>query len=231
MEQLARFIGMPSRRTALAGSDMVSQFERAITSRKHQKAQASKPLGLEDTLPSQARYALQTLDFTLKYEAESENMRRIIKAVDKGYIKISPRLMLLPLNGLDELIHYGAIKYESSETSFDNLRNLQRFGVFGNPDKHSTTYLQLPGSDMAQNSSDWCGKEFPYRIEIELDAKVIEKIKPIYLDPETILPNPMCDTLVNFGQSYFILGGIPKEAIKSYRFPYYFPRAQGFTQW
>lgn len=206
--------------------DLISEFDAALKSGSRARRLDNDPIGIENNPPGQAGYALQEILFAIEHEEPTSfRGRRISQAIEKGYIMASPRLRLLPVSGLETLIHHGALRSRegAAELTFDNLLNLRRFGVFGNPSLTSSIYLQQPNSDIAQNSSYWCEKGYPYRAELVLDAKIIASIKPIYLDPETILPNPWYDTLSNFGQSFFVMGGIPKEAIISYRFPNYSP--------
>ena len=92
----------------------------------------------------------------------------------------------------ETLIHVGIV--EGSEES-----------VYGDQSDNAATYLMVEGSDILTNDQANTGRR-----TLVVDTEKLFKLRSVFVDPETIYSEVPGDTL---GKSFFILGGIPKEAI------------------
>jgi hypothetical protein len=147
-------------------------------------------------------------------------------AEDKGYLKFkNKRIYLLPTEpdtstpfedyGL--LVHLGLVV-----NGTDNFQNLSRYGVFGNPYSEFPTYIMKHGANIMNNGFGLADEVD--RIALFIDKKQLLKKRSIFIDPESI-GGDGSDMVGDIeGHSFFVLGGIPKEAIHSYR---YYP--EGFV--
>lgn len=82
----------------------------------------------------------------------------------------------------------------------NNLNNLEKYAVFGNPSEKAPTYLSGINETPMTNALPDC--------ILAVDTKKLSKKRSIFIDPETIYSSNE-----DIGDSYFVLGGIPKEAI------------------
>lgn len=82
----------------------------------------------------------------------------------------------------------------------NNLHNLEKYAVFGNPSEKAPTYLSRINQALMINTVPDC--------ILAVDTKKLSKKRSIFIDPETIYSSNE-----DIGDSYFVLGGIPKEAI------------------
>lgn len=139
----------------------------------------------------------------------------------REYLTISgTRIYLLPVEhiqpvkpGWDNLlVHYG----QTIGNGWSNLENLSQRGVFGVPSLDYPTYLMAQGANIQTFGTCIEGQCDGVTIFIELE-KLLEK-RTLFIDPETIGwngDNPLVPDVE--GHSFFVLGGIPKEAIKEIR--------------
>ena len=91
----------------------------------------------------------------------------------------------------------------------DNLTNLKERGVFGSPEKNMTTYLMKCGV----NIKTFNNKNGNKKIRLFIDKEKLMKRRSVFIDPETITDNYFHEKI---GDSYFILGGIPRESITEF---------------
>lgn len=133
------------------------------------------------------------------YDAQKQGAVRI-DGNQAYFLAISPKC-----NPYDYLVHRGAIRNGS-----DNLENLKRLGVFGNPDPESPTYLQTPGECIARNGNP----SEEESITLFVDIQRLLRQRSLFIDPETIDGSAPEARMWN---SYFVLGGIPARAITSFR--------------
>lgn len=140
-------------------------------------------------------------------------------AEKKGYTNLtSKRIYLLPIEpdttykSLDWgiLVHQGLII-----NGTNNIENLLRLGVFGNPSIDSPTYIMKMGSGILTGTRG--PKDYGNEVTLFLDKRKLLEKRSIFIDPETIGKNGETLTGDIEGHSFFVLGGIPKEAIKKYR--------------
>lgn len=101
--------------------------------------------------------------------------------------------------------HIGATFYCGE----NNITNLVQNGVWGNPDLRSPIYLArearfvLPGINP---NIDYA--------KLRVDAKELLTKRTLFYDPETLRGSSNHGDVL--GNAYFVLGGIPKEAIYEY---------------
>ncbi len=82
----------------------------------------------------------------------------------------------------------------------NNLKNLEEYAIFGNPSERYPTYLSNINRSLLTYSTPDC--------ILAIDTKKLSKKRSIFIDPETIKSSNE-----SVGDAYFVLGGIPKEAI------------------
>lgn len=158
----------------------------------------------------------------------SEGYRHWRKALEKGFIEINEgKVSLVPVQpdyntfGIQKkeenyLIHKGLIKYNGK----NNLTNLEEFGVFGDPNEKIPTYLMT-------DSEAFTFPRFEASNEVYLciDKRELLKRRTVFIDPNSIETSIYKDCIlidigdIILGNSFFIMGGIPKEAIRSYFIP------------
>ena len=145
-------------------------------------------------------------------------LKKLLEAWEKEqygiYIDSQNDISLYPINpdttheytGMDEgvLVHKGFII-----NGGNNIENLRRYGVFGDPDITFPTYLMRPGS----NPVVYGRKDS--RVALFVDKKKLMDKRSIFIDPESIAEDPYLND--KLGDSYFVLGGIPGEAIVGFR--------------
>lgn len=102
----------------------------------------------------------------------------------------------------NRFFHIGRVNYKSN-----SLDNWNYFGVFGCPDPNFPTYLTRDGYYTAPTPHKF--HENP-AVEIWIDKQKLLKRRSLFIDPESIAARPL-----DFPGSYFVVGGIPKEAIIS----------------
>ncbi len=118
-------------------------------------------------------------------------------------------------DGTPFLVHIGRFRgsrvpFSNDDVPFDNIDNLQRFGVFGNPSEQHGTYLQRPDAQMTL----FGGAKTD--ISLFVDVKELLQRRSVFVDPETIRSRSVLSH-ERLGGAYFIVGGVPKEAIFSYK--------------
>lgn len=113
------------------------------------------------------------------------------------YLRISEKQCLLfPIKPKTNiLIHKGQLT-----NGQNNINNLERYAIFGSPSEKSPTYLSEINQALMINSLPDC--------ILAIDSKRLSEKRSVFIDPETI-----SSSNESIGDSYFILGGIPKEAI------------------
>ncbi len=196
-----------------------------------------KPTSLRigDVAQSELRYAFEYWNYLMRFVnecGESFLSRRhpsffhdyckLIEAtkLDYGVSIENEELVLYPIEpDIALLSHFGLMIVKP----YNNLRNLREHGVFGCPDSRYPTYLARHGSYIS--ISDTTGFD---RLTLIIDKDKLMQKRNIFIDPETIdEDSKMKDKL---GNSYLVLGGIPREAIINYRLrESYSPRKQQTT--
>lgn len=136
-------------------------------------------------------------------------------------VKGSLHLSQLRDIGDDILVHDGFMKapthfFQGHRDAFSNYENMWRRGVFGNPDKQTPTYLKTRYASLCSNQLSLELEQGGYKIRVLVDEGVLLKHRSIYLDPESLhgRSRRFGDRV---GDSYFLLGGIPKEAILGFQ--------------
>lgn len=116
---------------------------------------------------------------------------------NQEYLRISERQCLLfPIKlKTDILIHKGLLI-----NGQNNISNLERYAIFGNSSEKSPTYLSEINQALMINSLPDC--------ILAIDTERLSEKRSVFIDPETI-----SSSNESVGDSYFILRGIPKEAI------------------
>jgi len=140
------------------------------------------------------------------------NYRYLMETIRHGYARINEgRVELLPVLQPPQLSHRGILDQRTASS-------LRRFGVFGNPDYKHPTYLSAP---------NWCGETYSEMedrskiVILKLDTLKLLERRSIFIDPESITDYVFrSDDLNELGKMFMVLGGIPREAIKEYWFPY-----------
>lgn len=113
----------------------------------------------------------------------------------------------------DKLVHFGVKKSYFDSLSFDNEKNLEELSVWGNSfyEGHPTYLMreELTPNEIALKGFWTSNPEKGVRIIV--DTNELLKFRNVFLDPESL------STCYNdeFGKSFFVLGGIPKESIMS----------------
>jgi len=123
------------------------------------------------------------------------------------------KLVLYPVNPIKESIIVGSDKgilYHRGmlfiHNRTNNLTNLKEDGVFGNPDEKMETYLMRCGG-FVNTFGTMKGRK---SIRLWVDTEKLIAKRNIFLDPYVISDNYFHERL---GDSYFVLGGIPRESI------------------
>jgi len=157
------------------------------------------------------------LEKELAEEDHSEFYRKLIRAkeMDVGIRFEQKKAYLDPLGfdrldqlsdpHADYLAHIGSL----FGTEANNLTNLRERGVFGNPDPQYPTYLMrhASGTTTLTNGS-------LYGISLFIDKTKLCERRTVFIDPESITEDGWLRDVL--GHSYFIVGGIPREAIVEY---------------
>ncbi len=150
---------------------------------------------------------ISELDLSIKWHIENEikilrdlnkkNQPRSWLYNNQEYLRINKKQSLLfPIEPKTNILtHKGLLVNEQ-----DNLSNLEKYAIFGNPSEKAPTYLSEINQPLMINSIPDC--------ILAVDTKKLSEKRSIFIDPETILSSNE-----SVGDSYFILGGIPKEAI------------------
>lgn len=129
------------------------------------------------------------------------------------FLPVDPRLVAKKGKSFSFLLHHGELQGKGN-----NRANLQQNGVFGNPDQRCPTYLMLHDSGMTTFPRKDEGEQVDIQINI---GKLLER-RSIFIDPESMSlcgVTPPHYTRDKFGDSYIILGGIPKESIDQITIP------------
>jgi hypothetical protein len=94
----------------------------------------------------------------------------------------------------------------------NNINNLNTHGVFGNPNVRAPTYLCRPSHSLAFYVGDeQSAIDFEVSLVVRLDE--LMRRRSLFVDPETF---SMPVSWEGIGDSFFVLGGIPREAIASF---------------
>ncbi len=154
---------------------------------------------------------LSQLDFGAK---EGNNL---LEALARGMVCIAKRGVALldvgygPFSEEPYLMHRGIISLAPW-----GLTGFGKYGVFGSPDAKMPTYLTPKSMMGEQESAPGLDAEVKTAY-IWVISKELSERRSIFADPKTIHSpgseadaGPLCSR-------YFVLGGIPKEAIKSIR--------------
>ena len=149
----------------------------------------------------------------LREGLDTTKYRSFLEIVKQGFGTIEGKnVYLYPVNpittqkdidyfGLNRLGHRGVIVNGSN-----NIENLYNLGVFGNPDPSRATYLSRVGvSPVCYGNWD---------VTLFVDKTKLMKKRNVFIDPETIGDNQLPgEQIERVGDYYFVLGGIPREAI------------------
>ena len=172
--------------------------------------------------------------------AANERTRKVVSEQEQYGIKIaSDKVFLFAINpdcrivGRDEEPDYGMLVHLGLFINgTDNIQNLLQYGVFGDKEVNHPTYLMRPNSGIVPLG--WgTGKRRSVENQVTLfiDKQKLLERRSVFIDPETIempiihqMPKEMMRAEVHpsflgnrRGDSYFVLGGIPQEAIIEYR--------------
>ena len=104
------------------------------------------------------------------------------------------------------LAHAGLIFTENGS----NLSSLRRYGVWGNPDEDFPTYVKTPHCSVT-------GSQEP-DIALHIDTQELVKRRSVFIDPESVTGEGTGLGTIEgvLGKTYFVCGGIPREAITGY---------------
>ncbi len=134
------------------------------------------------------------------------------QGVSNGYAQIREgQVQLLPVINPPNLLHRGVFDEKT-------IHSLQEQGVFGNPNSRYATYL---------SSSNWSGETYSEMedrskiVILQLNTSELLRRRSVFIDPESLNEYCLCGNgLSELGKMFFVLGGIPKEAISDLWFPY-----------
>ena len=128
------------------------------------------------------------------------------------YDKKLKEVFLSPINQTiipDEyLIHIGTVK----NRKFNNIDNLSKKGLFGDPRPKAATYLS-PLSKLTQPVLPIIGKG--NRVMLLINKKALAKLRGIYIDPEVVVRVEYHDKI---GNAFIVFGGIPEIAVQGLSF-------------
>ncbi|MCA9477951.1 MAG: hypothetical protein KC535_02275 [Nanoarchaeota archaeon] len=164
--------------------------------------------------------AVSIEDLPRRYSFFCSQPDAIQRAVQDGFIKQKENKILFL--ALDKIIHNEVIsrKYwihkgfmrREGTTSFDNYISLETKNIFG--DEQGITYLSSrENSDVTLSSHSQHSQQDPEFVTIYVNPKKLIQLRSIFHDPEMIDPNPLYDVKADYGNTFFVFGGIPKEAI------------------
>ena len=168
----------------------------------------------------QLEYSLQHGNTILLQKINNPLAQRFGVRYMKGRILLYPTIPETNINGEEQnyLEHVGTLIYldTNSGRTNNNLENLRTHGVFGSPETNIPTYLMSPASHVANFEA--YRRSGSSRIDLMVDKKILLEKRNIFVDPETIehIDEPVYLLGDQLGNSYFVLGGIPKEAIISF---------------
>lgn len=92
---------------------------------------------------------------------------------------------------------------------YDNYEQMRTLGIYGNP-SNQPTYLRTSGSEVVPTNFGSL-RRLKESIFIQVEPSTLQRLRDIYIDPETLIALGS-DV---FGESFFVLGGIPADAIKA----------------
>ena len=111
-----------------------------------------------------------------------------------------------PLNGSDSgyLLHYGTFYYLDEDNKVvEVLKNVRKYGIWGNPDLHHPTYLQRVNANVATFGSYY--KTGSPKVILFVDKEKLLAKRNVFIDPEMVmhLEGPPTGELI--GNSYIVL--------------------------
>ena len=127
-------------------------------------------------------------------------------AVERGCIHIEEgRAILVPIIPTDSVLTHRGVLDEQ------RLAMLREQGVFGNPERRHPTYLHGSGYIGEINAAS---APHDQHVVLKISVPLLLERRTIFIDPESI------DEYMALGKSFFVCGGIPKEAIVDGWMPY-----------
>jgi hypothetical protein len=202
----------------MATREMCDLLEQAIKTGKK-----SRPFKPTEVFSEQVVGAVRTYLETVSGWVSSpqpyqsvQYIKALRKCKRKGYLEIRKgKVFLKPIEPVTKnnwggdyncLVHKGLILGNG-----DNLVNLKTWGVFGDYQECAATYLMRPGAvSEIFGGQNWSMDNF---VTLFIDRDELMKRRSVFLDPETISDDMFGEKPLD---SYFVLGGIPREAITSF---------------
>lgn len=153
--------------------------------------------------------------FGFSYDPEATS--NLIDAIENKHVRAKFekksdlfKIELLPVKNLpDELVHITAERVFARNENSD---------IWGNSDKDSFTYLQttrygvepniFSSEDLVGAIGEYYGERFKRYVRVYIDTRRLLKLRDVYIDPESLNM-----TEEEFGHSFAVLGGMPREAI------------------
>ena len=93
---------------------------------------------------------------------------------------------------------------------------MKKYGVFGNPNSDSPTYLQKAGAKVAGHGSPLAANFL--KVTLFVNKKKLMEKRHVFVDPESVRcleRNPPTGDMI--GNSYIVFGGIPHESIEDFK--------------
>jgi len=171
------------------------KLEKILDSNKESKNCKQKILELSELNPSIKEYIEN--EIKVLRDLNRKNLPLSWLYNSQEYLRIGKKQSLLfPINPkADILIHKGLLI-----NGQNNISNLEKYAIFGSSSEKFPTYLSEINQALMINNLPDC--------ILAINTKKLSEKRSVFIDPETI------SSFNEFiGSSYFILGGIPKEAI------------------
>ena len=138
------------------------------------------------------------------------------EAEKQGYVEIdNQRVYLISIKPNSDFLKHTSILNDQT------IDSLSKYGVYGNPDIESPTYLSTPEWNGESYIEGTEGKNNDKLVVVTVDVKKLLLRRSIFADPESIneevFRKRVRSPFYNFnelGDIFFICGGIPKEAIR-----------------
>ena len=223
-EQAISSLKLPPLENATGPDKYLFDFADAI-----QKAPASPPVIIKEITASPSTAAENALFFLQQRvghpSVDVDSSARIGSNSDQGITLESGKLAARPVdisevlrnrNYAPVLVHDGyLIKYiykfdGRGRVSLDNTEQVIQNGIFGNPSTTDMTYLKIDGAGIAGNELMDHDVKKSSRVRLFIDPDKLAQSRSVFSDPEPFYSRLEGDVI---GQSYFVLGGIPAEAI------------------
>ncbi len=140
----------------------------------------------------------------------------IRSALRQGFVElVEGNVNLLALKSSPTSLHQRSIDSIEIREQFKSL------AILGNPDIMAPTYVAGPRWNGETYGWETVRYKVEDRIVVRIDPQILFEQRSIFIDPETI--NQYADREDDFcelGRAFFVLGGIPKEAILQIEYPW-----------